>query len=256
MDRSFWPDDEERPHGPFFPGKYDKGAIPMIHRLKALLLAAMAVMAVSAVAASAAQAVPLFHSDESSTTVTARQDGTGKTAHQVFDAGVGQTITCETLSGEASVTESTVTTIQVGNIAYGGCSFLGTISGVFVNMHGCEYTLTSDGGPATAGGATSGQVTIDCPAGNEIEFGISGVCIVKVPPQGPKNEIMYHNIGSTATNTTEVTVEPNVTGITRTATGVGCTSPGTASDGEYTTGNAIATGEQPGTQTMVPVWWE
>lgn len=67
----------------------------MAHRFKAIFIATMAMAALGAVAAPAVQAVPEFHSHETKTTLTVRQDGTGKTAHQVIDLGANGGITCK-----------------------------------------------------------------------------------------------------------------------------------------------------------------
>jgi hypothetical protein len=213
----------------------------MIHRLKVLFIATMALAAVSAVAASVARAVPLFHSHETLTTITAEEDGTGKTAHQVLDFGANEGITCKQISAEATTSENTVTEITVKNIVYSECFSSVT---AFVNMNGCHYLFTSHG-----------LLHIQCPAGKEIEFGVPG-CTVKVPPQTPTGGgVTFHNIGSTDANTTEVTVEANVTGIHFSSVGPFCIFVGSGTNGEYTTGNAIVTGEKDGTTTMTPVWW-
>jgi hypothetical protein len=214
----------------------------MAHRLKTLFVAMAALAAVSAFAASAAYAVPLFHSHQTLTTITAEEDGTGKTAHQVFDAGANEGITCKKISANATTSEETVTEITVKNIAYSECTFLGLAA--TVSMNGCHYLFTSHG-----------IVHVECPANQKIEFSVPG-CTVQVPPQTPTGGgVTFHNIGSTDANTTEVTVEANVTGIHFSSTGPICIFVGSGTNGEYTTGNAIVTGEKDGTTTMTPIWW-
>jgi len=119
-----------------------------------------------------------------------------------------------------------------------------------IDMNGCTYTLTSSGGAPNPG-----RISIDCPAGKVIE--VTGPCLLKIGSQGPLNSIRYHNIGSTASNTTEVTVEPNVTGIHYEASGAGCVKTGTGTDGAFTTGNTVVTGEvdQPTAGAMTSIWW-
>ena len=222
----------------------------MTHRIKVLLLAMMAMMAMGAISASGAHAVTEFHSHLEKTTLTASQDGTGKTAHQVFDAGQAASITCQTVSGHATTSLKTVTTVQLTNIVYGGDCTYSTGGGATIDMNGCSYTFLSHGGAPNPG-----RVTIDCPVGSKIE--VTGPCLVKIGAQGPLNSLKYHNIGSTADNTTQVTVEPNVTGIHYEASGIGCVKTGTGTDGAYTTGNAVVTGEvdQLSGGAMTSVWW-
>lgn len=207
----------------------------MIRNLKALMIAAVAVLAMSAMAASAAQGAVEFHSSSGAATLTTTPDGTGKTAHQVFDAA-GGTITCNTVSGEASIGGSTAAAVQSTTITYSGnCNFVGQAA--TVNMNGCNYNFHANG-----------EVDIVCTGSNEITFSVpSPVCDVVVPPQTGLGTVTYHNINSN----TEVTLEPHVTGITYTATGAGCPTAGTFSDGNYTTGNVIITAEQG--STMVPI---
>jgi hypothetical protein len=205
----------------------------MIRNLKALMLASMAVLAVGAMAASAANAAE-FTSPNGASTITTTPDGTGKTAHQVFDAA-GGSITCNTVHGHASIGGTGATSILSSSIAYSGnCNFVGQAA--TVNMNGCNYRFNA-----------SGTVDIVCPGTNEITFSVpSPVCDVVVPPQTGLSSVTYHSI-----NANEVTIEPHVTGIKLTATGAGCPETGTFTNGNYTTGNVIITAEIAG--AMVPI---
>ncbi len=206
----------------------------MIRNLKILMLAAMAVAALSAVGASSAQAAQ-FHCSIASCTVTVRQDGTGKTAHQVFDVNLPKQvlpITCKQIQGEGTATKQTEETLTVQNVAYKECNFLGQEEGTKVEMNGCDYLFTAEG-----------KVQIKCPEGKQITFESLG-CVVHVPKQGPLGGITYHTITPEGQALTEVTVSAAVKGIQATATGAGCPETGESKTGEYTTGNAIATGEQ------------
>jgi hypothetical protein len=207
----------------------------MIRNLKALMLASMAVLAVGAMAASAANAAE-FTSPNGAATITTKPDGTGKTAHQVFDAA-GGTITCNQVHGHAVIGGTGAASILTSSIAYSGnCNFVG--QSATVNMNGCNYRFNA-----------SGTVDIVCSGGNEITFSVpSPVCDVVVPAQTGLSSVTYHSI-----NATELTIEPHVTGITYTATGAGCPTPGHHPDGNYTTGNVIITAEVGGSAVPISV---
>ena len=226
----------------------------MIRNLKALLLAAMAVLAMSAVASPAAQAAE-FHSAAANTTLKITTDGTSKTAHQVFDAA-GATVTCAGVSGHGLVNGSTTSTVTVEVDYEGPCTFVGQVA--TVEMGDCDYTFTS-----------SGTVSITDKTGkhcgdNPIKIRVpSPFCEVTVSNTHPKagggtttvnqelHEVTLHNINSN----TEITIEPHVTNIAYIAHGAGCPQIGTGEDGNYTTGNAIVTGEAVGGGAMVAINW-
>jgi len=213
----------------------------MIRTLKALLLAATAVTALGAIWASAAQAhaPATFHCDVEPCVITSTQDGTSKTAHQVFDVPGNGAITCNEVTFDATIAEKTAPTITATGIQYHTCTFLG--QSATVNMNGCDYTLHA-----------STQVTIDCEGTKKISFEAVG-CKVEVGAQGPLNSVHYHTIKPGTID--EVTVEPKVTGISGTASG-NCPVAGAFSTGEYTTGNVIATGEEDkASPSMVNISW-
>jgi hypothetical protein len=217
----------------------------MIRTLKALLLAAVAVTALGAIWASAvaqAHTPPEFHCDVEPCSITGTPDGTGKTAHHVFDVkllGQSLPITCNELTFDATQDKKTATTVTATGLVYHGCTFLSAPA--TVSMNGCHYLLHA-----------STEVTVQCPAGKEITFE-AGSCQVHVPAQGPLKYVHYHNIKPGSVE--EVTVEPTVTGIHGVAT-LGCPVVGTFTEGEYTTGNTIATGEEDkANPAMVNVRW-
>jgi hypothetical protein len=214
----------------------------MIRNLKVLMLAAFAVAALSAMAASAAQAVE-FHKPAEAVKLTTTPDGTGTNAHQVFDAA-GASITCPGVTAEGTVagTTTTVATVETSLVEYTGeCKFVGQKA--TVEMHGCNYKFHANG-----------EVDIICPTGNTIRFSVpSPFCEVTVPGQTGKTTIGYTNINTK----TEVTVSPNVTGITYDATGAGCPTAGHGTNGTYTTGNVIVTAEKDNAnKEMVPIFVE
>jgi hypothetical protein len=209
----------------------------MIRNLKALMLAAMAVLAMSAVAAQGAQAhtPAVFHSELSETTITTLPDETAgtKTAHHVFDINNNtMSITCNTVTVDSVITESTPTTITADNVAYNTCTFNG--QSVTVEMHGCHYMFHADGRVDIVG----------CNAGEKIKFSGNN-CTVEVGEQSGLTEVTYH-AGPLRNGKKTVTLEAHVTGIAYTASGTNCTETGAKTDGNYTTGNTIVTGSKKG----------
>lgn len=209
----------------------------MIRNLKVLLAAALALAAIGG--ASAAQAAE-FHCSVSPCRYRAKQDGTGKTAHQVFIveniAGTESvSFTCAEIKGEGSTATTTATEVILENISYPtfGCTVNGS-AGVEVVMNSCKYIFTSTGTVTIAG----------CTAGKSIEVRIPSIgCTFFVPEQGPKEGISYHTIGTTPTR--EVTVSADVTTliVTKTEACAPFIGGGNLLLGRYTTGNAIVTGE-------------
>jgi hypothetical protein len=205
----------------------------MIRNLKTLGLAVMAIFALTAVASSAAQAIE-FHSEIENTTVTAKTE-TG--SNSVFDAA-GASISCASATFTGTQAAKTSATLTV-TPAYSSCTFLGILN-VPVNMNGCQYTFSANGEVAVTGAS--------CTA---ITFEATG-CKVEVGKQSGLKEVTYTNLG--AGTTREVTVTPHVTGITYTSSGL-CPKNGTFSDGNYTSGNAVAKGEN-SKGVQVGVWVE
>jgi hypothetical protein len=205
----------------------------MIRNLKALMLASMAVLAVGAVAASAANAAT-FTSPSGAATITTTPDGTGKTAHQVFDVGAG-TVTCNAVHFHASIGGTSAASILTSSVVYSGnCNYVGQTA--TVNMNGCNYRFNA-----------SGTVDLVCFGGNEITIYVPNpVCHVVIPAQTGLSSVTYHSISST-----EVTIEPHVTGISYTATGAGCPETGSFSNGNLTKGNVIITAEVAGAMVEI-----
>jgi hypothetical protein len=208
----------------------------MIRNLKALGLALMAIFALTAVASSAAQAIE-FHSEIENTTVTA---STEAGSNSVFDAA-GASISCASATFTGSQAAKTSPTLTV-TPAYSNCTFLGVV-GVPVNMNGCQYTFNANGEVAITG-ASCTAITFE-----------AATCKVEVGKTNNQNlkEVTYTNLNSGTTR--EVTVTPHVIGITYTSSGLGCPKAGTFSDGNYTSGNAVAKGEN-SKGVQVGVWVE
>jgi hypothetical protein len=230
----------------------------MIRNLKVLLLAALAVTAFGAVTASGASAAT-FTSESAETTLTALPDGTGKTAHHVFDIrkepGVGVlSITCNEFTGDATVTGTSFTQAtttphwgkNVAGVFKTECNFAG--QEVEVNTGACDLLFTADG---TIHIQTDTNLVGECKHGKQpITFNNTTLnCHVEVGEQTVSG-VKYHNLPDGT-----VTLEANELAVQYNATGVGCPY-GTLSNGQFTTGNTIVTGENPKTGTMVNISWD
>jgi hypothetical protein len=209
--------------------------------LKALLLASMVVAAMSAFSIASAQAFTKFtNPNGGNTTIVSTPDGTGKTAHHVTVTPAGS-ITCSTVDfhGTTSVVESEVTTLTpiCTNATFAGI-------GTTIAQHECDYSFH-----------INGSVDIKCPVGHDITWEAAG-CKITILPQdglsGPSGVagVVYHNI----TSSTEITFSMSLVSIHGEASG--CASGnGTFTNGEYTTGNTILTGEEDstGSHNMKPI---
>jgi hypothetical protein len=237
----------------------------MTRNLKALLAAAMALAALGAIGVTGASAAgEQFHCEIEPCRIRAAQDGTGKTGHQVFNVELGGVIkaafTCETISGDATNSTKTVNSIELTNIAYGGCTVNGSPE-VAVDMHGCTYLFNSE-----RNAASTARVEIKCPGTSVIEVTFRDPtthalkCTIDIAGGQDLTGINYHNIGAVGA-TTETTVEANTSDITVQARGT--SDPecfglprNTNLKAHYTTGNAIATGEEDNeTGAMKGAWW-
>jgi hypothetical protein len=217
----------------------------MVRNLKMMLLAGMALGAVGALGAGAAQASgEQYHCSVAPCKVLVNADGTGKTAHFVFDYSVNggnlTTTTCPFFTGHATqntatTTELTVTEISLG--AVGACSVGGQPATMDVN--GCHFLLTA---------GTEGTLHLQCPAGKAIQDTF-GACTVSVGPQ-TLSGVKYHNVG------TEITVEMLIKNIHGTTT-AGCPGgAGTFTTGEITTGNLLFTGQTDPGGVMATIFYE
>ena len=233
----------------------------MIRNLKALILAALAVAALGAVMASAAQAAPKFTvpgaAENAETTLTVLKDGTTKTAHQVFDIWNSKmeeekTITCNEATGDATVKGASQTAILSITPGFSGsCQFLG--QEVTVENKGCNFEFTALG---LLHIRSESEV-----AGKKCKHGESPIvfqtkapleCKVEVAEQTVEG-ITYHNLAD-GTITLNVP-EAGAAKLTYNATGKDCPF-GTLSNGNFTTGNVIITGEKKGTTEMVNISWD
>jgi hypothetical protein len=213
----------------------------MSRKLKTLLLATMAMTAVAAFSAASAQAASteFLNVNSGNTTVTATPDGTtGPEKHSVLDTPPG-TITCSTvdLDGTTSVASSENQTL---NFEYTNCRFQGLPN--VIKAEGCAYVLIANG-----------TVAIECPTSKTIKFEAAG-CVVNIGAQSSLSGasgaagVTYANINSS----TEITASPNLVSIDGTASG--CASGnGAFTNGSYTTGNVILTGEPVGGGAMKPI---
>jgi hypothetical protein len=238
----------------------------MTRNLKALMAAAMALAALGAIGVTGASAAgEQFHCEIEPCRIRAAQDGTGKTGHRVFNIELGGVIkaafTCETISGDATNSTKTSKSIELTNIAYGGCTVNGSPE-VVVDTNGCTYLFFSE-----RNAASTASVEIKCPGTNVIELTFRDPtthalkCTIDIAGGQKLTGINYHNIGAVG-ETTETTVEVNTSAITlqaRGATDAECFGlpRNTNLNSHFTTGNAIATGEEDKetSPTMTGAWW-
>ena len=216
----------------------------MIRNLKALMLAGMALAAFGALAVSSAQAAE-FHSDLAATTLTVKTDGASKTAHQVFDAPGGGSVTCAGVSGEGLVKTKTAASIEVTLTFEGACTAFGQTAEV--DTTNCVFGFTASGEVELKGAGCKLAVTS---LGCEVSF---------TTPKTYKG-ITYHNINTESGSTVEgsatyTTVSAVINGIAGEEVGAACPKAGSFTTGEFTTGNVIVEGEEAPIPPMANVWW-
>ena len=247
----------------------------MTRNLKLPMAAALALLAFGVIGVAGAQAAgELFHCSVGECRLTAKQDGTSKTAHQVLlvenaNATEDASLTCDTVSGEARYEGKTIKEVTLTNIKYESCTLDGS-PGVTVDMNECDYLYTSEGTVNKRA-----IVHVKCPerepekgkkVKDEIQVTVRNAtggleCTFSFPEQTLEG-VSFHNIGEEAKTTTEVTVETAISGmgakITVTATGTkaGCgINPSQVLTGTYMTGNAVVTGESEA-GAMANAWWK
>jgi hypothetical protein len=219
----------------------------MIRGLKILTGVALAVAAFGAISASGAQAAK-FHCSVSPCRLTLRPDGTGTTAHHVLIIKKGPfsaSFTCKKLEGEAVLEVKEATSAKFNNIAYKECSVAGSAS--TIDTAGCGYKIFSE----------SEQVNLECESGKDIQITV-GPCTITIQGQ-ILTGVRSHNIGKESETTTEITTEVLLKGISGS---VGASCKGVLgfeneafTEGEYTTGNTIVTGETSPGGVMANTWW-
>lgn len=189
----------------------------------------------------------IFHTSEQSILITALPDGTGKTAHQVFDIA-GWPITCGGMEAQGAAAGTTFTQWTAEGVTYlpvsnGACTLGGSPVIAAPKMNGCDYLFSA-----------SGQIDIQCPPEKTIHyFGIPG-CELTIPAQ-TNSKASYHNIEVSGVKA--ITMEISISNLSYFSAGIECgASPGLHSDGKYTTGNVILSAERPGTGEPVPLWIE
>lgn len=216
----------------------------MFRNLKILLASVMALTALGAMGAHGAQAAE-FHCSMSPCQITALADGTAKNSHHVLVVTQGSnsvSVTCNSISGKATLTGFTSKEVTFTNLVYTGCTAGGESS--IVTTGTCDYLFTNDG-TVHLTGCGGGAIHITLPATG---------CTFTIGGAQTFGGVSYATLGSTPTRT--VTVGVNITGIVGTADD-DCTSlginPGEFT-GDYTTGNTIATGETAGS-VMADGWF-
>ena len=209
------------------------------------VIAALALMVTAFVGVSSAAAFTQFRSEASETTLDGEMvEGSSNPA--AFKTAAG-TIKCTTGSAMATMAGTSATQIETSipgstssGVSYGSCTFLGFI-GAEVAMKTCQYNFH-----------INGEVDITPSGCGPIEF-TALTCTVKVGAQTGLKSVNYENMGTKTTR--DVTIIPNIHGITYT-TSSGCPNGAeTRSDGEYSGGKFTVKGTHPA-GTQVGVWVE
>jgi hypothetical protein len=201
----------------------------MIRNFKALGLAVVAVLAMSAFVASAAQAAPVV-----TTTGNVGVHGTGESIGEKFTVD-GVTTECKTshYTGTSTAGSSTLTLVPT----YTGCTLAGTGLTVHVTTTGCGYLFHLQN---KSGTTYNSKVDVECGASPIKIEGTGTSCVATVGAQAGLSNV-------TATNdASDVTIKPNVSGITATVTSDGFLCPFNGT-GVKTGGTYTATGYITGT---------
>ena len=241
----------------------------MIRNLKILLLAALAVTAFSALSVSVAQATKFTAPGGTTTTVKAAKDGTGKTAHQVFDIynaakSSEVSFTCEEITGSGTIAgESTEEFALVTPGFSGHCTVAGQETLTITNL-GCNLQLNANGTAkivSEAGHNCAHSLGSSHEAGKEpitLQTGAFN-CTIEIGAQTLAGKVKFHNLTNALVTVKSgegetITVEfptPTPTGFIDNAFGTGCPF-GTQSNGQITTSNFILQGFKPnGTQQVI-----
>ncbi len=219
----------------------------MIRDLKILILMGLGTAALCI--ASAPVQASQFTVKEPETTLTLVKDGTGKAAHQVFEirnaAGtVQRQLTCNEISTDGTLDGTGAESIAFSTpLLQGNCQLIG--QEVTVQNTGCDFTYT----------AGSPQLHIVDDGANRCEHGQQPIhfettnCKVEIGKQAIEG-LKYNNLPDGT-----ITVEASSPAFTYKATGADCPF-GTTSNGLFTTGNIIVTGEEEGTGEMVDLEWD
>ncbi len=234
----------------------------MIRNLKALGLAGLTMLALTALAAPAAHAEAIFTvpgaSKNAQTTLTLLKDGTGKTAHWVFDisnaAGTeGLSLTCEEaranemehdgLATGPEFADFTIVTPLFSKCEANGNTFT-------AKNEGCSFTYTSGGELDIVPAAKH----LCEPKREAFVFSNATLpCTIEIGKQ-TLTGVGYHTVEEKEGGQTVLTVELNSVKFSYAATGAGCPY-GETSNGTITTGNHIITGEQAFGGAMVSFSW-
>ena len=213
----------------------------MIRKIKFLGLAVVASLALGAIGSSSAMAAVEFHSDAANTIFTGETNvGAGIGTTHVFTAA-DSTITCRKANFTGTQAGSTAAEI-FAEASYNECKVHigGFELGTTVNMNNCRYTFAANGTAAVVD-----KTGVDCTA-SPITYRVSnflGECDVKVGESGNSAlKTVSYDGASTSSATADVTVTPNITGISGSASGNLCTTTGAFTNGTYTGGATTVKG--------------
>jgi hypothetical protein len=226
----------------------------MTRNQKVLAGAALVLVALGAFSAAGANAAHEFHCSVSPCKLTAKQDGTGATGHQVFVIeNLAKTealaYTCHEFGADAEISGNTSNEFTLTGIEYKICTINGS-PGLTWHMNGCHYRFTG----GTAGATDGAETHVECPGSNKIQLTLNGTgCTIEIGPQ-TLTGAGYHTIGTTPNREITVTVK-NMGGVAVTAKGVCTINTNQPLVGTWTTGNFVMTGETTAGGVMTDAWF-
>jgi hypothetical protein len=202
------------------------------------LIIALAIVGVVGVfgAAANAQAAEFKASGEPAT-ILGEQDGTGKTAHQVF-ALAGVKVTCKKVSMLGTQSAKIVASLTL-TATYGECEMINSLISVpaTVVMNNCDFLIHS-----------TGEFDITSNTGstcNKVPIAIEGkttegkFCDISIGSQSSLKKMAFSTIVNGTTKKKEITAETNLTGIKYEANGSFCNETGMKTNGAVETGNVV-----------------
>lgn len=188
-----------------------------VRKLRALGLSVLALLAIGGVSASAAQAGE-FETLIAPAIVT----GVNVGGFHEITTNLGVMNCPVTYEGELEEASEELTLTPV----FGPCGIAG--KEVDVETNGCD--LRFNAGATLGFGFVEGSMDVICPAGNEIDFGITGGggCHIGIPEQLGLGEVTYQN----TTMPPEIDVEFNIEGLAY-ELNPNCPGMGAFANGEY-----------------------
>lgn len=216
-----------------------------------LLLTALGITA-------SADAADEFHCSNEPCRLTAKPDGTGKSAHHILifeneTTTESVVFTCGNLNGEAQFTGGVAAELTLTNLSYSSCNFLfGGEHPISIIFNGCDYRFRSVGGTTD-----EAKLAVICPAGKvlEIKYGECSIAISSFESAGVGLQTVgvapNREITATLNHLTIPTSQIKFNGTKNQC----FINPSQNLVATYTTGNTLFTGETEG-GVMADAWYQ